>query len=301
MIAPPESPAQRLRALLAARQGPAIVMPCCFDALSARLIEQAGFPLTFMSGFAASSARLGLPDTGLISYGEIVDQARNICAAVSIPVLGDGDTGYGNPVNVKRTVRGYAQAGLAAVMIEDQVWPKRCGHTRGKQVVERAEAVARIRAAVDARREGADILILARTDARATDGLDEALIRARAFAEAGADILFVEAPRSEAEMRRICAEVPGRHLANLVEDGDTPLLPPEALGEIGYTLAAYPLTLLSAAMRAMIGALTDMKAGRHPGERLLGFAELRERVGFEAYDAEAARYAGPVENGRESP
>ncbi len=290
------SPAQRLRALLASQQGAAIVMPCCFDALSAKLIEQAGFPVTFMSGFAVSSTRLGVPDTGLISYGEIVDQARNICTAVDIPVIGDGDTGYGNPVNVKRTVRGYAQAGLAAVMIEDQVWPKRCGHTRGKQVVAREEAVARVRAAADAREEGADILILARTDARATEGMDEALTRARAFAEAGADILFVEAPKSEAEMRRICAEAPGIHMANLVEDGETPLLPPEKLGEIGYRLAAYPLTLMSAAMRAMIAALDDMKAGRHPNDRLLTFAELRERVGFEDYYAEEERYAVPAPN-----
>ncbi len=287
------SPAKRLRALLAAHEGPAIVMPCCYDALSAKLIEQADFPVTFMSGFAVSSARLGLPDTGLISYGEIVDQARNIGAAVAIPVIGDGDTGYGNPVNVKRTVRGYAQAGLAAVMIEDQVWPKRCGHTRGKQVVPRGEAVARVRAAADARDEGADILILARTDARATEGLDEALIRARAFAEAGADILFVEAPKSEAEMRRICAEAPGIHMANLVEYGETPLLPPETLGQIGYRLAAYPLTLMSAAMRAMIETLDDMKAGRHPNDRLLTFAELRARVGFEDYYAEEERYAAP--------
>jgi len=276
-------------------------MPCCFDPLSARLIEQSGFPVTFMSGFAVASARLGLPDTGLISYGEIVDQGRNIAAAVSIPVIGDGDTGYGNPVNVKRTVKGYAQAGLAAVMIEDQVWPKRCGHTRGKQVVARDEAVARIKAAVDARQEGAEILILARTDARATDGLDEALARARAFAEAGADILFVEAPKTEAEMRRICAEAPGIHMANLVENGETPLLPPEKLGEIGYRLAAYPLTLLSAAMRAMLEALEDMKAGRHPNNRLLSFAELRERAGFEDYYAEEDRYAAPVVNRRETP
>jgi 2-methylisocitrate lyase-like PEP mutase family enzyme len=294
MTATCKSPAQRLRALLKGDTGPAIVMPCCFDPLSARLIEQSGFPVTFMSGFAVASARLGLPDTGLISYGEIVDQARNIAAAVSIPVIGDGDTGYGNPVNVKRTVKGYARAGLAAVMIEDQVWPKRCGHTRGKQVVARDEAVARIKAAVDARDEGAEILILARTDARATDGLDEALARARAFAEAGADILFVEAPKSEAEMRRICAEAPGLHMANLVENGETPLLPPEKLGEIGYCLAAYPLTLLSAAMRAMLDALADMKAGRHPNDRLLSFAELRRRVGFEDYYAEEDRYAAPV-------
>ncbi|RMD62277.1 MAG: carboxyvinyl-carboxyphosphonate phosphorylmutase, partial [Alphaproteobacteria bacterium] len=295
------TPARRLRTLLhghdPARDG-ALVMPCCFDALSARLIEQAGFPLTFMSGFGVSAARLGLPDTGLISYGEIVDQGRNICAAVAIPVIGDADTGYGNALNVKRSVFGYAQAGFAAVMIEDQVWPKRCGHTRGKQVVSRAEALARIRAAVDARAAlqatGGDILILARTDARATDGLDEALARAAAFAGLGADILFVEAPRGEDEMRRICAEVPGIHMANMVEDGDTPLLPPAVLGDIGYRLVAYPLTLLSAAMRAMMAALTDLRAGRHPGDRLLDFATLRRIVGFDDYYAEEAHYAPPM-------
>jgi 2-methylisocitrate lyase-like PEP mutase family enzyme len=286
-----KSPARRLHALLA-EDGGILVMPCCFDALSAKLIEQAGFPLTFMSGFAVSAARLGMPDTGLISYGEMIGQGRNICAAVDIPVIGDGDTGYGNAVNVKRTVRGYAQAGFAAVMIEDQVWPKRCGHTRGKQVVERAEAIARVRAAVDAREEGADILILARTDARAPVGLDEAMARARAFAEAGADILFVEAPRSEDEMARVCAEAPGVHMANMVENGDTPLTEPARLGEIGYRIVAYPLTLLNAAMRAMTESLAEMKAGRHPSERLLDFAELRRIVGFEDYYAEEARYAG---------
>lgn len=289
----PKSPAARLRTMLAARED-ILVMPCCFDALSARLIEAAGFPLTFMSGFAVSAARLGLPDTGLISYGEMVDQGRNICSAVSIPVMGDGDTGYGNAVNVKRSVRGYADAGFAAVMIEDQVWPKRCGHTRGKQVVPRPEAIARIRAAVDAQREGADILILARTDARASEGLNEALIRAQAFAAAGADILFVEAPRSEDEMARICAEVPGIHMANMVENGDTPLLPPAHLEELGYRIVAYPLTLLSAAMRAMRESLEAMKAGRHPSDRLLDFAELRRMVGFDDYYAEEARYATPA-------
>ncbi len=283
-----ETAPDKLRALIAA---PGLtVMPCCFDALSAKLIEQAGFPLTFMSGFAASAARIGQPDTGLMSYGEMVDQGRNICAAVSIPVIGDGDTGYGNAVNVKRTVAGYAQAGFAAVMIEDQVWPKRCGHTRGKAVVDRAEAVARVRAAADARDEGADILILARTDANHGHGLDEALWRARAFAEAGADILFVEAPRSEDEMRRVCAEAPGVHMANLVEEGITPVLPPDALAEIGYRIAAYPLTLLAAAMRAMTDALSEFRPGRHP-EGLMPWDELRRRVGFEDYYAEEARYA----------
>ncbi len=290
------SSAGRLRALLSETAGP-LVMPCCFDALSAHLIESAGFPLTFMSGYAVSAARLGLPDAGLISYGEIVDQGRNICAAVSIPVIGDGDTGYGNAVNVKRSVRGYAQAGFASIMIEDQVWPKRCGHTRGKQVVERAEAIARVRAAADARDEGADILILARTDARATHGLDEALARARAFKEAGADILFVEAPKTEAEMARTCAEVPGVHMANMVEDGETPFLPPERLGALGYRIVAYPVTLLRAAIKAMSASLDDIKAGHHPHERLIDFAELCRVVGFDDYYAEEARYdpAAPPE------
>lgn len=280
----------RLRRLL---DEPGIrIMPCCFDALSAKLIEQAGFELSFMSGFAASAARIGAPDTGLISYGEMVQAGRDICAAVDIPVLGDGDTGYGNALNVKRTVRGYAQAGFAAVMIEDQVAPKRCGHTRGKLVVERAEAVNRIRAAVDAREEGADIMILARTDARHGHGLDEAITRAAAFAEAGADILFVEAPRSRAEMERIISDAPGCHMANLVEGGDTPLLPPRDLEAIGYRIAAYPLTLLSAAMKAMILALERMNSGADTADLLMDFGELRRRVGFDDYYAEETRYAG---------
>ncbi len=272
--------AQKLQTLLA--QPGLITMPCCFDAFSARLIEHAGFPLTFMSGFAVSAARLGLPDTGLISYGEMVEQGRHICAAVSIPVIGDGDTGYGNALNVKRTVSGYAQAGFAGVMIEDQVAPKRCGHTRGKQVVSRGEALARIRAAVDARDEGAGILIMARTDARATDGLDEALWRARAFADLGADIIFLEAPHSETEMQAFCAQVPGPKMANMVEQGDTPLLPPAHLEEIGYKIAAYPLTLLSAAAYAMQEALAALRVGQPP-QHLLDFAALRQLVGFPAY------------------
>ena len=281
-------PATRLRALI---ERPGLrVMPCCFDSLSARLIEAAGFELTFMSGFAVSAARLGLPDTGLISYGEMLDQGRNICDAVEIPVIGDADTGYGNAMNVKRTVKGFASAGFACAMIEDQLAPKRCGHTRGKQVVSRDEALRRVRAAVDAREEtGGDILVMARTDARATDGLDEALERCRLFADAGADILFLEAPRNEQEMTTFCQQLPGPKMANLVEDGDTPLLSPERLEAIGYRIAAYPLTLLSAATRAMQDALTALAEGRPP-ERLLDFESLREIVGFPAYDEESSRY-----------
>jgi 2-methylisocitrate lyase-like PEP mutase family enzyme len=284
-----DSPAAKLRALLA-RPGLRL-MPCCFDALSARLVERAGFELTFMSGFAVSAARLGLPDTGLISYGEMVEQGRSLCAAVSIPVIGDGDTGYGNPMNVRRTVAGYAAAGFASVMIEDQLAPKRCGHTRGKSVVSREEALARVRAAVDAREQGAEVLVLARTDARAPLGLEEAIWRGRAFADLGADIVFVEAPRSEAEMHRVCREIPAPQLANLVEGGDTPVLPPKQLEELGFRIAAYPLTLLSAAARAMQEALASLARGE-PAERLLDFDALRELVGFDAYDEALARYGG---------
>ncbi len=283
------SPAARLRDLLD-RPG-LIVMPCCFDAHSAKLIARAGFPLTFMSGFAVAATRLGLPDTGLISYGEMLDQGRNICAAVSIPVIGDGDTGYGNALNVKRTVAGFAAAGFAAVMIEDQMAPKRCGHTRGKQVVERAEAEARIEAAVDARDEGADILILARTDARAVHGLDEALARARAFEGLGADIIFVEAPENTDEMRAITGATSRPNLANMVEQGDTPLLPPGELEALGFKVAAYPITLLLAATRAMEDALDALKAGQSPGN-LATFSHLREVAGFDDYFAAEKKYAG---------
>jgi 2-methylisocitrate lyase-like PEP mutase family enzyme len=265
-------------------------MPCCFDAFSARLVEAAGFPLTFMSGFAVAATRLALPDTGLISYGEMVAQGREICAAVSIPVIGDADTGYGNAVGVKRTVRGYAAAGFACAMVEDQLAPKRCGHTPGKQVVPRAEALARIRAAVDAREEGADLLVMARTDARGPLGFEEALWRAQAFADLGADLVFLEAPASEAELERACREVPAPSMANLVEGGATPLLPPARLEELGFRIAAYPLTLLSAATRAMRDALDALSQGRTP-ERLVPFEQLRALVGFDAYDRERKRYA----------
>jgi 2-methylisocitrate lyase-like PEP mutase family enzyme len=281
---------ERLRHLL---QGPdLLLMPCCFDALSARLIEQAGFPLTFMSGFAVSATRLALPDTGLISYAEMLDQGRSILDAVSFPVIGDGDTGYGNPANVRRTVRGYARAGFAGVMIEDQLAPKRCGHTRGKEIVDRAEALARIRAAVDARDEGADILIMARTDARAAAGIDEALWRMQAFADLGADILFLEAPENEAEMIRFCAQVPGPKMANLLEGGVTPVVPPRRLQEIGYRIAAYPLALLNSVVHAMREALGELAAGHMP-TRCVDFATIRGIVGFDEYDRALQKYLDP--------
>jgi len=282
------TPAETLRALL--REPGILPMPGCHDALSARLIEEAGFRIGFMSGFAVSGARLALPDTGLISYGEMIDQGRNICEAVSIPMFGDGDTGFGNPLNVQRTVRGYARAGFACIMIEDQVSPKRCGHTRGKAVVSRDEAAMRIQAAVDARNAGDDILIMARTDARATEGLDEAIERCRMFREIGADISFLEAPESEEEMIRYCAEVDGPKMANMIEHGKTPVLPVSRLEEIGYKIAVYPLTLLNVSILAMREALQSIQGGDAP-QRVLDFAELTRTVGFPAYYEGEQRYA----------
>lgn len=278
--------AARLKAIL---EKPGIlVMPCCFDALSARLIERAGFPVAFMSGFAVSACRIGAPDTGLISYGEMVDHGRNICAAVSIPVIGDGDTGYGNAMNVKRTVRGYAMAGFAGVMIEDQIWPKRCGHTRGKRVVSWNEAVARIKAAVDVRDEGADILIVARTDARATHGTAEAINRMRAFVDVGADVTFLEAPLTEDEMRAYCSAVPGPKMANMIERGETPVLVPKQLEDIGYKIVVYPLVLVGAAIVAMQEALIALQKNHTPKQ--LDFIEIQDLVGFDQYSLEEEKY-----------
>eukprot|EP00884_Botryococcus_braunii_P013086 jgi/Botrbrau1/21779/Bobra.0190s0006.2 len=282
--------------------------PCCHDALSAKLIEDAGFPIAFMSGFTTSAARLGAPDTGLMSYGEMVDQGRYVNEATQhIPIIGDGDHGYGNAINVKRTVRGYASAGFAGILIEDQVAPKSCGHVRGKRVVAREEAVARIRAAVDAREEGADILIVARTDARQALSLEEALWRAAAFADAGADILFIDALESREEMRAFCGLAPSLpKMANNLEGGKTPLLGLDELEQLGFKLVAYPLSLLGVSIAAMQKALSLLKADVIPPPDLLpSFAELQKVIGFLEYYAEEERYAtssaGPPETQGPSP
>ncbi|WP_419932179.1 isocitrate lyase/PEP mutase family protein [Candidatus Poriferisodalis sp.] len=279
--------AARLREfLLSASESKSIVQaPGCFDGLSARLLEQAGFEAGFLGGFSVAAARLGLPDVGLLSYGEMVDQARSVCAATSLPIIGDGDTGYGNPINAERTLLGYAQAGLACVMIEDQVWPKRCGHTAGKEVVDRSEAVQRIRACVRTRTEhGLDILVMARTDAVATHGLDEALWRAEAFAEAGADVTFVEALETPEQMERYCAEVAGHKTVNLVEDGKTPWLSPTSLAEIGYSLVIYPVSLLLAGITAMGGAADKLASGGGAGGPRATFDDARNLVGWADYE-----------------
>ena len=273
--------ATQLRSILARPQ--LTVMPCCYDGLTARLVEDAGFDLTFMTGFGVSAVH-GLPDTGLISVEEMVRSASNIVSSLKrIPCIGDGDTGYGNEVNVQRTVQRYAQVGLAGIMLEDQVAPKRCGHTKGKQVVDRDEACRRIKAAVQARDAGADIVILARTDARALLGLDEAIERCRLFRELGADWTFLEAPESIEEMREYCSRVSGPKLANMLEGGKTPILPPKDLEAMGYTVAAYPLTLLSSATRAYQDALRLLKKGDDPEKLLVPFKEVQRVVGFDEY------------------
>ncbi|CAM9398885.1 unnamed protein product [Discosporangium mesarthrocarpum] len=286
MAAP--SKAQKLRELL--NNGDILIMPCCYDGLTARLVESAGFPLTFMTGFGVSGVH-GVPDTQLLSYGEMLASASNICSTLQdIPCIGDGDTGYGNAINVKRTVKGYAQVGMAGIMIEDQVAPKRCGHTKGKTVVGREEAYSRIQAAVDARNEGADIVIMARTDARAGLGMEEALERCSEFRRIGADITFLEAPQTVEEMRRFCAEVDGPKLANMLEFGKTPILPPAELQEMGYTIAAYPLSLLSASIKAMNTTLARLKSGQPLDDLLVDFDEVQGAVGFKDYYAQEEAY-----------
>ena len=260
-----------------------IVMPGCYDALSAKLIEREDLNAGFMSGFAVSSTKIGMPDTGLISFAEMAEQVRNICNVTSIPIIFDGDTGYGNAVNVYRTVRGFADAGAAAIMIEDQKWPKKCGHTKGKDVVEINEANSRIKAAVDASKmNNKDILVMARTDAIATRGLDDAIKRMQKFSELGADILFIEAIKSREDMKRVIKEVPGHHMINLIEDGETPLLEMNELEDIGFKIAVFPLTLMSASVKTMQESLKNMKNKTY-NTNVSKFSDLRDIVGFNEY------------------
>jgi 2-methylisocitrate lyase-like PEP mutase family enzyme len=283
-----KSQTEKLRELLIAKEF--IPVPSCFDTLSAKLIEQANFDVTFMSGFAASASRIGSPDLGLMTFSEVFDQANNICNAIDIPMIVDGDTGYGNAMNVRRTLKECAKAGCAGILIEDQLAPKRCGHTPGKDVVGRNEAFDRIRAANDMRNEGYDILIMARTDANHTHGLNEAIERAQKFYDLGADILFVEAPKNKNEMITICNEVPGHKIANIVEGGITPNLSMRELSDIGYKMAVYPLTVMSSAMNAMIKSLDLLMKDEDRSDLLIDFKDLRKRVGFDDYYEISSKY-----------
>ncbi len=270
------------------------VAPGAYDAWSARLIEQAGFPLCYLTGFGASASHLGAPDIGLMTGSEMADLAARVAGAVSIPVIADADTGYGNALNVRHTAQAYRRAGVAAMQLEDQEFPKRCGHLEGKQVVAAGDMVSKIKAAKD--EAGNDLLIVARTDARAVLGLNEALARGHAYREAGADILFIEAPRDVDELARLTQEFPNTPLlANIVEGGKTPYLSAKVLGEIGFSLAIYPITALLAATGAMRQALSQMRddGGVAPGE-LPSFSDLHEISGLDEY-LDDAREAGTEE------
>ena len=284
------TPAQRLRELIS---GPdALVVPTVYDALSARIAVQAGFQAVFVSGFGVAAARLGMPDTGLISFGEMLDQLHGICGAVpGTPVLADADTGFGNAMNVRRTIAEYSRAGAACVMIEDQISPKRCGHFEGKQVIGRDEARTKVRAAVDAARE-AGTMVLARTDARAPLGLDEALQRCREFEQEGADIVFLEAPQSEAELRAAVQAVRAPTMANMVAGGRTPMMSAAQLSEFGVRLAIYH-PLLFAAVHAMRDAAAALRRGELPqgGTAAGGIDEVKAVVDLAGFEALERRYA----------
>ena len=289
-----DAPSAVLRQLL--RDDKIIQAPCAHDALSARLIERAGFDAAFMSGFCVSASRLALPDTGLISYGEMVDVGRTVndATSASFPIIGDGDDGYGNAMSTKRTVKGYAKAGFAGVLIEDQVAPKACGHTKNRRVVSREEARTRVRAACDARDEsGSGIVVFARSDSRSAVDLDEALWRAAAFADEGADALFIDALRSKEEMRAFCKIAPGvPKMANMLEGGgSTPICSPEELQDMGFSIVAYPLSLLAVSVKAMERALHEIKSDGYPSDETLPtFVDLQASVGFPEYYAEDERY-----------
>jgi carboxyvinyl-carboxyphosphonate phosphorylmutase len=272
----------RLREMLSGSEP--VLAPGAYDALTARLVEQAGFGAVYMTGFGTSASLLGRPDVGLLTLSEMVDNARRIVQAVEAPVIADADNGYGNPVNVIRTVREYEAAGVSAIHIEDQVMPKKCGHMEGKQVISASEMVEKVRAAVEAR-GSEDFMIIARTDARAVESLDGALERARRYRKAGADALFVEAPRSEEEIEAVAGAFPDVPLLfNWVEGGETPPVPLERLKELGFRLVIFPLSAMLAATRSVRETLAKIHADGSPipiiEDRLLPFGEFTDFIGL---------------------
>jgi len=275
--------AKQLRQLLA---GDRIVMaPGAYDAWSARLIQDAGFPAVYVTGYGVSASTLGMPDIGLISFQEMVNAVRNVCTAVSVPVIADADNGYGSALNVVRTVREYEAAGAAAIQLEDQVMPKRCGHMEGKQLISMEDMAAKIRAAVYARRDG-DTVIIARTDAVAVNGFDDAVARAQAYRDAGADVIFVEALQTREQIAAAARLVAAPLMANMVEHGKTPLDTAENLYRMGFRIAIYPVLPLYTASRAVAEALATLRrtedlAACMDGE--LDFPTFNRMIGLQDY------------------
>ncbi len=282
----------RLSELLS--RGEPLLAPGAYDCLSARLVEQAGFEAVYMTGFGASASLLGLPDIGLLSFGEMLDQARRMVQAVGIPVIADADSGYGNAINVIRTVREYETVGVAAIQLEDQLAPKRCGHLEGKRVIAEDEMVGKIRAAVEAR-TSKDCLIIARTDARSIEGLDRALARARRYHEAGADVLFVDAPQSEDEVAAIAEALPDvPRLYNWLEGGKSPPLSRERLKELGFRIVIFPLSALTMAIRVVRDGLVQLRAEGTPKpitDRPVRLHEVLDVVGFPEIRALGERFS----------
>jgi 2-methylisocitrate lyase-like PEP mutase family enzyme len=287
----------RMRALL--KKPGCVIAPGVADALGARLVAMEGFEAVYMTGFGTSLTRLGMPDVGLLTETEMVDNAARIVDASQLPVIADADTGYGNPVNVRRTIRDYERAGVAGVHLEDQQWPKRCGHLSGKRVIPTAEMVAKLKSACDARRDP-DFLIIARTDAIAVEGLQAAFDRAQAYREAGADVLFVEAPVGVEQVREVSKRFAGVPLLyNMAASGKTPDLPADELGRLGFKLAIFPNWMLLAAIPAMQNLLRELKrAGgiAHMRDKVATFKTFTEVAGLPEVQALEARYGVPEDS-----
>ena len=277
------------------RNGDYLTAPGVFDLISARIADRMGFPALYMTGYGVVASSFGLPDAGLASYTEMVDRVKTIAAGTLTPLIADGDTGYGGLLNVQRTVRGYEQAGAVAIQLEDQKIPKKCGHTPNRRVIPVDDMVAKIRVAVAAR-ESENFLVIARTDARTQYGLAEAIGRGQAFAKAGADVVFVEAPESVDEMIEICREIDGPLMANMVNGGKTPILSAEELKDLGYQIVIFPGTAFLAAGSAVQSVYQHLKAtgsSRGLPTPLYDFEEFNRLMGFEEVWAFEKKWTDP--------
>lgn len=284
----------RMRRLLA---GPGcVVAPGVADAFAARMVAIEGFDAVYMTGFGTSLTRLGMPDVGLLTASEMIDNASRIVDASALPVIADADTGYGNPINTRRTIRDYEKAGVAGVHLEDQAWPKRCGHLAGKRVIPTAEMVAKIQAACDARRD-ADFVIIARCDAIAVEGLEPALERGERYRAAGADVLFIEAPVGRAQVETVSKRFPGVPLLyNMAASGKTPDLPADELGRLGFKLAIYPNWVILAAIPAIQTLLRELKKTgsiAHLRDKVANFKQFTDIAGLPEIQQLEARYGVP--------
>jgi methylisocitrate lyase len=285
-----ESPGRRLRR---SWEHGAIQVPGVFNPLVARLAEDVGFPAVYISG-AALSASLGLPDVGLVTLSEFVDYARNITAATKLPVISDADTGFGEALNVERTVQQFEAAGVAAIHLEDQILPKRCGHLSGKKLVSKDEMVSKLRAAVAAKRDP-DFIIIARTDARGVTGMSDAIERSLAFRDAGADVIFIEALQGAQEFAEFAKHIPGPLLANMTEFGQTELIEVGKLEQLGYRIVLYPVTLLRMALKSARDGLQQIKLAGHQRDllpQMFTRQELYDLLGYSGYEERDRAYFG---------